>query len=83
MNRPPILTAEERARALEKAKASRSARAEVKARVRDGELTISQVLDLATVDEAISKMRIAELLESLSGVGKVRAMAILDRLGIS
>jgi guanylate kinase len=34
-------------------------------------------------DEAIAKMRVVELLESFSGVGKVRAIAILDRLAIS
>lgn len=83
MNRPPVLTPEERARALEKAKASRTARANVKAKVKAGSMTISQVLNLAAEDEAISKMRIAELLECVSGVGKVRAISILDRLGIS
>ncbi len=83
MNRPPVLTPEERAQALEKAKASRSHRAKIKAQVKDGALSISEVLDLAKSEEAIAKMRVAELLESISGVGKVRAIAILDRLGIS
>lgn len=83
MNRPPVLTPEERAQALEKAKTSRSHRAKVKAQVKDGALSISEVLDLAKSEEAIAKMRVAELLESISGVGKVRAIAILDRLGIS
>jgi guanylate kinase len=83
MNRPPVLTDAQRAQALEKAKRSRTRRAEVKAAIRSGELTIKEVLDLSENDEAVSKMRIAELLESISGVGKVRAVAILDRLAIS
>jgi guanylate kinase len=41
------------------------------------------VIERANDDEAIAKMRVSELLESISGVGKVRAVSILDRLGIS
>jgi guanylate kinase len=40
-------------------------------------------LTLSANDEAVAKMRVSELLESISGVGKVRAISILDRLGIS
>jgi guanylate kinase len=83
MRKPPVLTQEERAAALAKARISRSHRAEIKAEVRAGSLTVEQVLDLANSDEAIAKMRVSELLESISGVGKVRAVAFLDRMGIS
>ena len=83
MRKPPILTEEERAAALAKARISRSHRAQIKAEVRAGSLTVEQVLDLASTDEAVAKMRVSELLESISGVGKVRAVAILDRMGIS
>ena len=83
MRKPPVLTEAERAAALAKARTSRSHRAEIKAKVRAGSLTVEQVLDLASSDEAVAKMRVSELLESMSGVGKVRAIAILDRLGIS
>ncbi|MEN9687829.1 MAG: hypothetical protein RL381_841 [Actinomycetota bacterium] len=83
MNLPPALTAEERASALAKAKESRRIRAALKLRVKSGELTVEDVLDMAMSDEAIAKMRVIELVESISGVGKIRAKTTLERLGIS
>lgn len=83
MGAPPQLTAEERARALEKAKVSRQIRAGIKSKIKSGELTIANVIDLAKSDEVIAKMRVLEMVESKSGVGKIRAKALLERLEIS
>ena len=83
MGAPPQLTPEERARALAKAKESRQIRAAVKARVKSGELSISDVVTMSKDDEAIAKMRVLELVESISGVGKIRGKSMLERLGIS
>ena len=83
MPTPPELTAAQRAAALAKSTAARQVRAAIKARVKAGELSLSAILTLAVNNEAIAKMRIVELLESFSGVGKVRALAILDKLNIS
>ena len=80
---PPALTPEARSAALEKAKVSRKRRAQVKNQVKSGELSIAEVLDLAKSDEIVAKMRVLELLESKSGVGKVRGAALLDKLKIS
>jgi guanylate kinase len=80
---PPKLTPEQRAAALEAAKIARRTRAATKDQVRSGELKLLQVIELAATNEAISKMRVSELLESIPGVGKVRSDAILERLGIS
>jgi guanylate kinase len=80
---PPALTPEARRAALEKAKVSRKRRAQVKEQMKSGELSIAEVLDLAKRDEIVAKMRVLELLESKSGVGKVRAAALLDKLKIS
>jgi guanylate kinase len=80
---PPTLTPEARAAALAKAKDSRRRRAAVKERVKKGEMTISQVLELAKSDDVIAKMRVLELLESKSGVGKIRGAALLEKLNIS
>jgi guanylate kinase len=80
---PPKLTAEQREAALHKAGISRKRRAEVKAQIKIGELSIDDVLKLAEADEAIGKMRVKELLESLSGVGKVRVVSLMERLNIS
>ena len=83
MGAPPQLTPEERARALAKAKESRQVRAAVKNRVKKGELSISAVIEMSKDDQAIAKMRVLELVESMSGVGKIRAKSILERLEIS
>ena len=74
MGAPPQITPEERARALAKAKQSRQVRAAIKSRVKAGELTISAVIELAKDDEAIAKMRVLELVESMSGVGKILSL---------
>lgn len=83
MNTPPILSPQQREAALLKAKQSRARRAEVKGLVKSGDLGIKEVIELASSDEAVSKMRVLELLEAVSGVGKVRAGATLDRFSIS
>ncbi len=83
MAHPPQLTPEQRAAALAQATLSRRTRADVKKGVRQGTLTIADVLELAKSDPAIAKMRVLELLESVPGVGRIRALAIVERLGIS
>jgi guanylate kinase len=83
MGLPPQLTPEQRKEALLKAAISRKRRAEVKMKIKSGEFTIDSILELAATDEAIAKMRVKELLESLSGVGKVRAQSLMERLNIS
>ena len=83
MPTPPILTPEERAAALAKASFARKRRAEVKMSIKAGVLDIQGVYQLSQSDEAISKMRVAEMLESITGVGKIRALAIMERLNIS
>lgn len=80
---PPQLSPEDRARALAKAAASRKRRAEVKSQIKSGEFSLSQVVELSKSDDAVSKMRVFELLESISGVGKVRARTVMKRLNIS
>ena len=83
MGLPPQLTAEQRQQALLKAANSRKRRAEVKSKMKNGEVSIDDILLLAKTEDAIAKMRVKELLESLSGVGKVRAQSLMERLNIS
>ena len=78
----PPLTDEQRAAALEKAAAARRARAELKGRLKRGGTTLKQVLDDAENDEAVAKLKVSALLESLPGVGKVRAAAVMEQLEI-
>ena len=83
MGTPPQLTPEERQAALLKAAVSRKRRAEIKDKMKNGVISFDAILELAKDEDAIAKMRVKELLESLSGVGKVRAQTLMDRLKIS
>ena len=83
MPTPPVLTTEQRVAALAKATAARQVRASVKAKVKSGDLSLDAIFLLAQSDQAIAKMRVAELLESISGVGKIRAQSVMERLNIS
>ena len=77
------LTPQERADALSKAAAARTTRATAKDRLKSGKLTIAELLSAGDSDDAIARMRIVELLEALPGIGRVRAAAIMDQLGIA
>ena len=79
----PPLTPEQRQAALDKAAASRRERAEVKNRLKHSGASISEVLAEGDRNEVIGKMRVLELLQSMPGVGKVRAVQIMQRLKIS
>jgi hypothetical protein len=83
MANPPQLTAEQRQAALEKAAVARRARAEVKDRLKMGSLSLTELFDLADKDETIGKIKVLALLESLPGVGKVKARRVMDDVGIA
>ena len=46
-------------------------------------MTLSEVIKDGSTDDVIGKMKVSALLESLPGVGKVRAKQIMERLGIA
>ncbi len=79
----PKLTPEQRAAALEKAAAARAARAEVKKRLKYHGTSISEVIEMSKDDEVIAKLRVTELLESLPGIGKIKARQIMAEVGIA
>lgn len=79
----PNLTAEQRAKALEKATAARRTRAEIKAQLKSREITLAKVLELADKDEAVAKMKVISLLESLPRVGVTTAAALMEEFGIA
>lgn len=79
----PPLTPEQRQAALEKAAASRRERAEVKNRLKHNGATISEVLAEGHTNEVIGKMRVIDLLQSMPGLGKVRARQVMERLEIA
>ncbi|MDH4160403.1 MAG: 30S ribosomal protein S13 [Actinomycetota bacterium] len=79
----PPLTPEQRSAALAKAAEARKIRAEVKNRLKHSGGSLSEVLRRGQTDPVVAKMRVTALLESMPGVGKVRARQIMERLGIS
>lgn len=79
----PPLTPEQRQAALDKAAASRRERAEVKNRLKHSGASIVDVLKQGQDNEVVAKMRVVDLLQSMPGVGKVRARQIMERLNIS
>jgi hypothetical protein len=83
MANPPALTDEQRKAALEKAAAARKARAEIKERLKMGSLSLSELFDLADSNETVGKIKVLALLESLPGVGKVKARRVMEDIGIA
>jgi hypothetical protein len=78
----PTLTEEQRKQALEKAAQARKARAEIKGQLKSGTLSLADIL-ARSGDDTVGKMKVSAVLESLPGVGKVRATKIMERLDIS
>jgi hypothetical protein len=78
----PTLTPEQRQQALEKAAEARRKRAELKAQLKSGNTSLATVLDRDS-DETVGKMKVSSVLESMPGVGKVRARKIMEKLDIS
>ncbi|MBX3313487.1 MAG: hypothetical protein KF906_04125 [Actinobacteria bacterium] len=83
MAQPPALTPEQRAAALEKAAAARRARAELKERLKLGSITLAEVLQQGQDDELVGKTKVLAVLESLPGVGKVKARRTMEDIGIA
>jgi outer membrane protein TolC len=78
----PDLTPEQRREALAKAAEARKKRAEIKGQLKNERLTLRDVLNRAD-DNILGKMKVSSVLESLPGVGKVRARKLMERLDIS
>lgn len=79
----PPLTPEQRQEALAKAAASRRERAEVKNRLKHSGASLADVLQEGHDNEVIGKMRVSELLQSMPGIGKVRAKQVMEKLKIA
>ncbi|MGI6591340.1 MAG: integration host factor, actinobacterial type [Eggerthellaceae bacterium] len=78
----PQLTPEERQAALEKAKAARIKRAQVREDLRTGKITLKDVLDQKD-DEFIGRMKVSTLIETLPGYGKAKAAKVMKELNIA
>ena len=88
----PQLSPEERQAALEKAKAARIKRAEVRDDLKSGKLTLEKVLEMKN-DPVVGRMKVSTLIETLMkelqiaesrrlrGLGERQQTALLERLG--
>ena len=83
MANPPQLTPEQRTAALAKAAEARKVRAEVKARLKMGSISLTDVLEMADNDPLIAKTKVLAIIESLPGVGKVTARRKMEEIGIA
>ena len=80
---PPSLSPDQRQAALDKAAAARRQRAELKEKLKMGTTQLRAVLEQADRDEVVAKMKVVSVLESLPGLGKVKARRLMDELQIS
>ena len=78
----PKLSEAERKAALEKAKAARIKRAEVREKLKNGELTLQQVIDMKD-DPIVGRMKVSTLIETLPGYGKAKSEKIMTELQIA
>jgi transposase len=79
----PPLTPEQRAAALEKAAIARRERAAVKNKLKYAQGSLKEVITDGKHNEVVGKMKVSALLESMPGVGRVRARQIMEEVGIS
>lgn len=78
----PQLSADERKAALEKAKAARIKRAEVREQLKNGKITIKDVLAQKD-DPVVGRMKVSTLIETLPGYGKAKSEKIMGELQIA
>lgn len=81
-NRPPEHSAEKRLANLGKALAARRRRLEVKEGLRSGELSVADVVAMAS-DPAVGRLAVRDLIRSLPHYGEKKAERIMRELGIS
>jgi hypothetical protein len=79
----PELTPEQRRAALERAAVVRRERAEVKNRLKNSGASLQEVVRDGQKNQVIGKMKVLDLLQSMPGLGKVRARNLMERIGIS
>ena len=78
----PQLTDEQRQAALEKAKAARIKRAEIREDLKSGKVTLQDVLAQKD-DEVVGRMKVSTLIETLPGYSKAKAAKIMAELKIA
>ena len=78
----PTMTEEQRAAALEKAKETRRARAEVREQLKSGKLSAKDALARRD-DPIVGKIKVIQFIQSFPGFGKAKAEKVMDEIGIA
>ncbi len=78
----PNLSEADRQAALKKAAEARQKRAELREKIKKGEMSFADVMAKSD-DPVVARMKVSALLESLPGFGKAKAAKIMEDLGIS
>ncbi len=79
----PQLTTEQLQAARAAATQARRVRAELKAKVRTGAISLAEALDVAQADDVLAHVKVVDLLKSLPRVGEKRATAVMEKLDIA
>lgn len=82
MVQPFSISDEVRREALVKAAAVRRERAGLRGQLKAGDISLADLLDRVG-DDTVGKMKVSSVLESLPGVGKVKARRAMEAIGIS
>jgi DNA uptake protein ComE-like DNA-binding protein len=78
----PNLSEADRKKALEKAAKARQARADLRQKIKNREISFADVMKKSD-DPIVARMKVSTLLESLPGFGKAKAAKIMSELDIS
>lgn len=79
----PEMTDEQRAAALERAALARRTRAEIKALLKTGSLTFTDVMERAEQDDLVAGTRVKAIVVSMPGMGKITTKRLMEEIGIS
>jgi hypothetical protein len=79
----PVLTNEQRIAASAKAVDMRTKRAVVRRQLKESEVSFTEVLSIANSDDIVSGMRVITILESLPGIGKIKASSLMESCDIA
>jgi hypothetical protein len=80
---PPSLSQEQRVAASRQAVANRRRRAQVKALIKSGDLSLEELFEVAEREECVAQMRAADLIGALPAVGEVKAKRIMRNAAIA
>ena len=83
MSQPPQLSDEARRAALAKAAEARRVRSDLKQLLKMGSVSFPELLEKADADEIIGRTKVLAVLESMPGVGKVKARRTMESIGIA